>query len=173
MYGRQLRTGLRLTIYVQMEDKEMEKSHRTIYITEEQFRKMFCEEDRSTTMAVPTGSTDTMANSINQSKQQTPSADNVMVDTSMFDQSQSNDPVQIDVTAQNGQQAQNKIHNMLNTNPALRTMSSNGKLMANVHMEGKAYSKEQVLKEQRLASLRKRASRSLNKEQIIREAENG
>lgn len=142
---------------------------KTIYLNEEQFVKLFGEsnDNQSTTIALPDGNNKNVANSINKAKQNTPTADNVMVDTSDFDSNTNNDQVKIDVQAKNGQDASNKINKMMSTNPQLKSLSSKGKLTANVHMEGKQYKTftKQQIEEQRLKYLRENST-ILTKEQI-------
>lgn len=134
---------------------------KTIYVNEEQFLREFGNE--RTTIAMPNSSKN-MGNSINQAKQMNPSAKDVMVDTSMFDSTSNNDPIQLDVNAKNGQDAQKQINTMMSNNPQLKQLSNKGNLMANVHMEGKVYTKQQI-QEQRLKYLREN-TKTFTKQQI-------
>lgn len=134
-------------------------SKKIIYITESQFLKEFGENGDKNTLAMPTSNSQNMSNSIDNARKLNPSSDNVIVDTSMFDSSSNNDPVQIDVKAKNGQEAQNKINKMMSSNPQLKTMSAKGNLMANVNMECEIKTKKMVDEE----------LNKLNKAKILRE----
>ena len=136
------------------------KTGKTIYISEEMFLKEFTNmgSDERNSMATPSADNGgDMANSINQAKQMNPQSDNIMVDTSMFDSTSNNDPVPIDISAKNGQDARTQINNMMTSNPQLKSLQANGNLMAKVHMEGRIISKKEIdeeIKKLRLKKLR-------------------
>ena len=144
------------------------KKGKVIYITEEMYLKEFTTngDDERNSMAFPDSTNDSdMANSINKAKQLNPQSDNIMVDTSMFDSTANNNPIQIDVNAKNGQDARTQINNMMTANPSLKTMQANGNLMAKVHMEGELKTKKQIEEEKKLKYLREN-SVEMNKKHL-------
>lgn len=137
---------------------------KTIYITEEQYLKEFTNDD-SNAFAEPTLSNNqNMGSAIDKTKSNNPSDDNIVVDTNLFDGNNNNNPIKLDVNAKNGSDAEKQINTMMRSNPQLKQIQNNGKLMANVHLEGTTYKKKQI-SEMRLGKL-KENSVTLTKEKL-------
>lgn len=120
-----------------------------IYLDEERFIKEFNEKSTAYVDGSSDSSQNDMGSAINKAKTNNPTDKNFIVNTSSFDGQTDNNPITIDVNATNGQDAKNQINKMVSSNPQLKNMQSNGKLMANVHMESKVYSKKDIQEQKR------------------------
>lgn len=81
------------------------------------------------------GSMTSLGSDINNTRTNNPNDDNFVVDLSSYDNSNHNNPVSLDVSASNGNEAQRKIQNDINSNPQLKSMMNKGQLNANVHIK--------------------------------------
>lgn len=91
-------------------------------------------EDGNAYVKSSTGSQSSMGSDINKAKAQNPMDNDIHVDLQTYDGNKSNDPVTIDVNAENGNDAQNQIKDIMKK-PGLQNIASKGQMDAVVHLK--------------------------------------
>jgi hypothetical protein len=108
-----------------------DKKGKKIHVTEKH-TKMF--EDGNAYVNPSSDSITSLGSDINKSRTQNPTDKNFVVDLSSYDGNSQNNPVALDVNANNGTDAQKKIQQTITTKPQLKSMMNNGQLQANVRI---------------------------------------
>lgn len=82
-----------------------------------------------------TGNQSSLGSDINKAKSKNPMDNDMHVDLQTYDGNKTNDPITIDINADNGADAQKQIKDKLNSNPEMKSLLSKGKLDASVHLK--------------------------------------